>query len=179
MNSTDNTVFLLVDVQGRLAEIMQDRDALFDSLQRLVKGMQVLKVPIVWVEQIPEKMGATIPRLASLLTAEHPISKSCFSCCGNEVFVKKLESLNRRHVIVAGIEAHVCIWQTTADLVARGYDVEVVADAVSSRTSSNRQIALERIRGTGAKLTSVEMVLFELMKTADHPAFRDLLKIVK
>lgn len=179
MNSIDNTVFVLVDVQGRLAEIMHDKDALFDNLQRLVKGMQLLKVPIVWMEQIPEKMGPTIPQLGALLTSEKPIAKSSFSCCGDETFMKKLTSLGRKHVVIAGIEAHVCIYQTATELMKHGYDVEVVADAVSSRAASNKQIALDRIKAAGAHLTSVEMVLFELMKTADHPAFRDMLKIVK
>lgn len=178
--TAENTVLVLVDVQGRLAESMHDRDALYDNLQRLIKGMQALQVPIIWVEQIPEKMGATIPQVAALLTSEHPIRKTCFSCCGSEEFRNKLQALNRRQVVVAGIEAHVCIYQTAADLAKDGYAVEVVADAVSSRTLANKQIALQRIQGlAGAGVISVEMGLFELAKTAEHPAFRELLKIVK
>lgn len=179
MNSIDNAVFILVDVQGRLAEIMHEKDVLFDNLQRLVKGMQLLKVPILWMEQIPEKMGPTIPPLAALLAPDKPISKTSFSCCGNDPFLKHLHSLGRKSVVMAGIEAHVCVYQTAMDLLERGYEVEVVADAVSSRAASNKQIALKRIKAAGARLTSVEMVLFELMRTADHPAFRDMLKIVK
>lgn len=179
MSLIDDTVFVLVDVQGRLAEIMHEKDILFDNLQRLVKGMQLLKAPIIWMEQIPGKMGRTIPQLAALLTSDTPIAKSSFGCCGDETFMAKLTSLGRKHVVIAGIETHVCIYQTAAELVTHGYHVEVVADAVSSRAASNKQIALDRIKAAGARLTSVEMILFELMKTAEHPAFRDMLKIVK
>jgi nicotinamidase-related amidase len=179
MNSIDNTVFILVDVQGKLAQVMHEKEALFDNLQRLIKGMQILKVPMIWMEQTPEKMGRTTTLIASLLPEEKPISKSSFSCCGCEAFVQKLESTGRKRVIVAGIEAHICIYQTAWDLVKRGYEVEVVADAVSSRVLSNKQIALDKIKACGAQLTSVEMVLFDLMQTADHPVFRDMLKIVK
>ena len=179
MNAIDDTVFVLVDVQGKLAEIMHEKDALFDNLQRLVKGMQALKVPILWMEQIPEKMGPTIQPLAALLVSEQPIPKTSFSCCGSDTFMKRLHSLGRKRAVVAGIEAHVCVYQTARDLVERTYEVDVVADAVSSRTAGNKQLALTCIRAAGARLASVEMILFDLMQTAEHPAFREMLKIVK
>jgi len=179
MNSSDDTVLVLVDVQGRLAEIMHEKEALFDNLQRLIKGMQALKVPILWLEQIPEKMGPTIPPLAALLTGEQPIRKTSFSACGNDIFMKRLHSLGRKRVVVAGIETHVCIYQTAKDLVERDYEVDVVADAVSSRSAANKQVALTAIQDAGARLTSTEMILFELMQTAEHPAFREMLRIIK
>ena len=179
MIKSENCVFMLVDVQGKLADVMHDRDALFDNLQRLVKGMQALRIPILWIEQIPAKMGPTIPQLAELLVNGTPIHKSCFSCCGNDEFTRRLTQLGRQQVILAGIEAHVCIYQTAVDLLEAGLRVEVVADAVSSRVLSNKLVALDRIKTAGAGLTSVETILFELMRTAEHPAFRDVLKIVR
>jgi nicotinamidase-related amidase len=179
MLTVGNAVLVLVDVQGKLAQIMFEKDALFTNLQKLVRGMQALSVPIIWLEQNPERMGATIPELRELLASATPIHKMSFSCCGEPVFVARLEALGRRQALLAGIEAHVCVYQTAADLVRRGGEVEVVADAVSSRTSANREIGLERARGAGARLTSVETCLFELLGTAEHAAFKDILRIVK
>jgi nicotinamidase-related amidase len=181
MLDAKDTMFILVDVQGKLAEAMHEKEALHDNLRKLVQGMQALKIPIIWVEQIPEKMGRTIPVLLELLKLESPISKSSFSCCAEPSVMKEIEAAGRgrRNVLIAGIEAHVCVFQTASDLVKRGYHVEVVADAVSSRTLSNKTIGLERAKDHGAFLTSVESALFELLKTAKAPEFKEILKIVK
>jgi nicotinamidase-related amidase len=176
---TDETVLILIDVQGKLARLMHDKEELFDTLQRLIRGMQALRVPILWLEQIPEKMGPTLPELAGLLTDQEPIAKSCFSCAGEANLMTSLTEWGRRHVVLAGIETHVCVYQTARDLVEKGYEVDVVADAVSSRTRQNRAIGLERCKLEGANITSLEMILFELMETAEHPAFKDILRIVK
>jgi len=187
MLTTNNTVFVLVDVQGKLASVMHEKEALFDSLSRLVRGMQTLAVPIIWMEQIPEKMGATIPQLKELLTNQKPISKSSFSCCGSAEFMECLEATGRKQVLLAGIETHVCVYQTAVELMRAGYAVEVVVDAVSSRSVLNKEIGLQKIKDCGARsvgsgqghVTTVETAIFELMRTADHPAFRDTLGIVK
>ncbi|MFC1497476.1 hydrolase [Verrucomicrobiota bacterium] len=179
MFSQNETVFVLIDVQGRLAEAMYEKGALFKNLEILVQGMQALGVPIIVTEQIPEKMGKTIPQLETLLDSAAPIAKSSFSCCGEQAFVQKLKQQNRKQVLLAGIETHVCVYQTASDLIDTGYHVEVAADAVSSRTGSNRQIGLEKMKACGARITSVETVLFELLKTADHPSFKAVLKLVK
>jgi nicotinamidase-related amidase len=102
-----------------------------------------------------------------------------FSGYGDPVFIENMEALSRRQVLLAGIETHVCVYQTAVDLLARGYEVGVVADAVSSRKVADRDIALTRMRDEGVRLCSVEMALFELMRTAAHPAFRDVLKIIR
>lgn len=175
----ENTVFLLVDVQGNLAQAMYDREALFANLQRLIRGALALDLPILWVEQYPQGLGPTVPELAALLPGRQPIAKTSFSCCGNEAFLQALAATRRWQVLLAGIEAHVCIYQTTIDLLARGYHVEVVADAVSSRTAQNREIGLRRVQAAGAAITSVEMALFELQRVAEGPRFRELLRIVR
>jgi nicotinamidase-related amidase len=158
---------------------MHEKDILFDNLRRLIAGTRALGIPILWMEQIPEKLGSTSAEFRELLAPEQPIRKSSFSCCGEPAFTERLEALGRRQVLLAGIETHVCVYQTAADLGNRGYEVEVVSDAVSSRTPANKLVGLERIRAAGARITSVEMALFELMRTADHAAFRDILRIVR
>lgn len=179
MLTIGNTVFVLVDVQGKLAELMHDKERLFASLRQLVLGLQALRVPVLWLEQNPTRMGETIAPLREILEPETPIAKMSFSGWGCTAFRERLEQSGCRQVLLAGIETHVCVFQTAADLVASGYTVQVVADAVSSRTAANREIGLERIRACGAPLTSVESALFELLRTAEHPAFREVLRLVR
>jgi len=175
----DNTVFVLVDVQGNLAQAMHGRAPLFRSLQILVRGVRALRIPVMWLEQIPEKLGPTIPELREHLDGLEPVPKRSFSAWGEPAFVSALSGAGRRQVLLAGIEAHVCVYQTARDLESNGYAVEIVADAVSSRTAENRRMGLQKARDAGARLTSVETCLFELLGTAEHPAFRTILGLVK
>ena len=183
MLDRDRAVLVLIDVQVRLARAMSDEECLVADLRRMVRGAQVLGVPIVWVEQNPRGLGPTVPDLAELLEQDQPdaepLVKMSFSCCGDEKFVAALAALERNQILLAGIETHVCVYQTAMSLLARGHEVQVVADAVSSRTADNREIGLGRMKDAGATLTSVETALFELLKVAEGDAFKQILQIVK
>lgn len=179
MLKTENTILLLVDIQGKLAHLMHEKELLFDNLQKLIKGVQVLGVPILWVEQNPLGLGPTIPEIADLLPKIEPVSKMSFSSCRNDRFLQALKNLNRRQILVAGIETHICVYQTTADLIDMGYDVHLVTDAVSSRTVANKTIGLQKMCDAGACMTSVETALFELLKVAEGGPFKEIIKIVK
>lgn len=179
MLKPDQTVLVLIDIQGKLAQLMHAREALFANLQRLVKGARALGLPILWLEQYPQGLGPTIPEVAELLPELRPVAKTCFSACGSAEFLAQLTNTERKQVLLAGIEAHVCVYQTAADLLGAGYEVEVVTDAVSSRTAANRDLGLQRMRDAGARLTGVEMVLFELLRTAQAPAFKEIARLVK
>jgi nicotinamidase-related amidase len=175
----DNAALVFVDVQGKLAESMCDKEALFDNLNRIVEGARILGLPILWTEQLPDKLGPTLPRFTESLTGNSPITKSAFSCCGEEAFQSALRACGRKQVILAGIEAHVCICQTALDLLEQGHEVFVVADAVSSRLAANRDTALSRLRSKGAEIVSTEMALFELLREARNDDFKALLRLVK
>jgi len=180
MLTIDNTLLVVIDVQGKLAEIMHDKENLFANLERIIKGVQVLNIPIIWTEQVPEKLGPTLPQFSELLAAStKPIPKSSFSCCGVAPFTDALKSSGRQQILMAGIETHVCVYQTTLDLLADGYEVQIVTDAVSSRTPENRHIGLTRMKDAGAVLTGTEMALFELLRVAGGPQFKQIAKIVK
>jgi len=179
MLKTEQAALVLVDIQGKLAEIMYDKETLYHNIRRLIMAARTLSLPIIWMEQIPEKMGQTVQEIRELLTTEHPISKKSFSGCGEPAFMTSLQATGRTQILLAGIEAHVCVYQTAVDLAGKGYEPYVVSDAVSSRTLSNKQTGLERSRDAGAKITSVESALFEMIKTAEHPAFKEILKIVR
>jgi len=179
MLGDQDAVGVIIDVQGKLAQSMHERDALFDNLQRLVRGLKLLGIPLLWTEQYPQGLGPTIPELAALLQPSAAISKVSFSCSGCPAFRDALRALGRRQVLLAGIEAHVCVFQTARDLAAEGFEVHVVADAVSSRRAENARLGIERMRAAGAQMTGVESALFELMKTAEHPRFREMLQVVR
>ena len=124
-------------------------------------------------------MGRPFPKSPGFSTGLEPIDKASFSCCGQEQFNAQLNTLGKEQVLLCGIETHVCIYQTAMDLMEGGLDVTILADAVSSRTEQNRQIALTRLAAEGAHVSSTEMTLFELLKTAKHPHFKEIAKLVK
>jgi len=178
MLERDNTVLVLVDVQAKLVPAMAERDLLINGVRKLVRGMGVLGVPVVRTEQNPAGLGPTVAEVADLL-AGAAITKTAFGCCGAPAFVDALGGLGRKQVLLAGIEAHVCVYQTAAGLLEAGYEVQVVADAIASRLPSNKAIACAKMTAAGAAITSVEMALFELLGVAEGPAFKEILKIVK
>jgi nicotinamidase-related amidase len=178
INSTD-AVFVIVDIQGSLAQVMCDKENLFANTVKLIKGFKILNLPVIVTEQIPQKLGKTLPQIAAELEGVNPIAKESFSCWDESNFKNNLEVLKRRHIILIGIECHVCVYQTALDLISNGYTVHLVADAVSSRTPENRQIGIEAMKNAGAKITSTEMVLFELLRTAADPKAKEFFKIVK
>ena len=179
MLRTDDTALVIIDVQGKLATLMHEREELYRNLVILVRGALILELPVLWLEQYPEGMGPTIPELARLLTDQEPMAKLSFSACGLEEFQQRLEDSGRRKVLAAGIEAHICVCQTVCDLIVAGYGVEVVADAVSSRTAANRQVGLDKMARAGAGVTSVETALFELLREAGTPQFKEIARLVK
>jgi len=179
MLKIENASLLIVDIQGNLANSMYGKELLFKNAQKLIKGIQILGIPIICTEQNPKGLGPTIPEIADLLSNIQPISKMTFSCCQNDRFVQTLKALNRKQILIAGIETHVCIYQTSSDLVDLGYEVQVVTDAVSSRNIENKEIGLRKMRDCGVSLTSVETALFELLKVAEGEQFKEILKIVK
>jgi len=179
MLTVENTLLLIIDMQGNMAQGMADRDALYDSITRLIRGVQVFDIPIVMTEHLPEKLGATVPEITGLLPGVSALPKQTFSCCQDERFSRILAAHNRRQILVAGIEAHICVYQTAADLIRTGYETHLVADAISSRTAQNRETGIARLRDEGAKLSSLEMVLFELLKEARAPGAKEIFRIVK
>lgn len=177
--NTENGILILIDVQGKLAQLMHDKERLFANLQILVKGARILGVPILWCQQNPRALGPTIPELVGLLEGLTPIDKMSFSCWGEPAFAAALRTMERNQAVLCGIESHVCVYQTAADLRERGYEVAVVADAVSSRTAENKQIALSRMQSEGVCGTSTEMLLFEWMRTATHAQFKEVARLVR
>lgn len=179
MLDKENTVLLIIDIQGKLARIVHESESVISNARKLIQGIQILNIPILWMEQTPLAIGPTIEEISELLSTIKPFTKNSFSCCGNQDFMNALTSLSRQQVLLIGIETHVCVNQTAIDLLNEEYDVYVAADAVSSRTPKNRDIGLQKMRDEGVVLTSVETALFELLRVAEGKEFRQILKIIK
>jgi nicotinamidase-related amidase len=180
MLKAEDAVLVVVDVQGKLAQLMHEREQLFAGLVRLIRGCLALGLPVIWAEQNPAGLGPTVQEVtAEMPSGLKPIPKRSFSCCGEPRFLSALEASGRRQVLVCGIETHVCVYQTARDLAAAGYGVHVPADAVSSRTALNREAGLRVIERLGASLTTVEMALFEMLGAAEGPVFKEIARIVR
>ncbi|MCU1347428.1 MAG: hydrolase, isochorismatase family [Acidobacteria bacterium] len=152
------------------------------NIDRLVRGTHLLGIPSLLTEQYVRGLGETVEpirRAFAETSGFHPIEKSCFSSYGCAPFETRLRELERSQVLLAGAEAHVCVYQTAADLLEAGFEVHLVADAVSSRSPENKEIALRRLVSDGVRLTSTEMVLFELLVRSGTDEFRAISKLVK
>jgi len=179
MLNQEKTGLVIVDVQGKLASIVHESDALLRNIQVLIQGCQILKLPIVWVEQNPQGLGQTVPELRELLKPDKPLEKYTFNACKSSSFEKAIIESNVQQWIVCGIEAHICLYQTALGLLSKGYDVEVVIDCISSRSKANIDLAISKLQQSGVGLTSVEMCLFELLKDARKEEFKQILPLIK
>lgn len=177
MLTRGTTILVVIDMQDKLCQVMDGKEALLDNNLRLIKGMVALGVPVVLTEQ--NKIGATVPEVLEALPGQTPIVKASFSCCGEKRFVEELERLAPKQVVLSGIEAHICVYQTAMDLIERGYEVYLAADTIASRTASNKETTIRKLMASGTVLTSAEMALFELLKTSTDPKAREIFGIVK
>jgi nicotinamidase-related amidase len=176
-----NPVLVVVDVQERLFNAMdaERRDDMVANVKILVSAARRLDVPVVVTEQYPRGLGRTLPELRALLGDAPPFEKTAFSCAGADGFMDRVRALGADHVILTGIEAHVCVLLTALDLLTRGLRVSIVADAVCSRRPANLEIGLDQARQAGAVVTATETVVFQLLGSADSDAFRELSKLLR
>jgi len=177
--TTENSVGVVIDLQERLLPHMDGAEMLLERCRMLIQGLKILSIPIISTEQYPQGLGKTVPPVADEFTDHDVVEKRAFSCYDEENFTACLSKNNRRTVLVAGIETHVCVLQTVFDLLEHDYVPVVVADCVSSRSKNDRDIALRRIDREGGYVTTAESVLFELIKSSLHPQFRDISRLVR
>jgi nicotinamidase-related amidase len=179
MLEIDNTILIVIDVQEKLLPVIYDKENLTANIIKLIRGAQVLEIPLLVTEQYPKGLGGTFPEIAELIPGIEPLAKTSFSCYRDKGFKTSLDTSSRKQVLICGIECHVCVYQTAIELKEAGYGVYVVADAVSSRTAENREIGLNLMRQAGITVTGTETVLFELLKIAEGEKFKAISRIVK
>lgn len=169
---------ILIDIQARIMPAVEGAEALLKNALILRNAAAELGVPIVITEQYPQGLGGTLPEVTE--GSDAPIfEKREFSAAANAGFADFLKGEPQTQMILAGVEAHVCVLQTALDLIGAGYEVFLVADAVASRKAESRAIALERMRAAGVTIVTTEMVAFEWLRTAADPAFRTVSRLVK
>ena len=176
MTSSD-TALLVVDVQEKLIGHIPGNQRLVWNIRRLIDGAKLLHLPVVATEQYPRGLGPTTSELAQRL-GEIP-EKMTFSCAGCPEIFEDLARQGVHKVLVVGIETHVCIQQTVLDILSRGFRVYVAVDAVGSRFSQDRDVALRRMESAGASLTTTEAALFEWCEVAGTPQFKQISALVR
>jgi len=172
-------IAIVVDTQERLFPHIDGRDELAAGMGKLVRGLQALEVPLLLVQQYTRGLGETIEPIRVLLEGCPRYEKITFSCCGEPALLEALRRSGRTVVILAGIEAHVCVLQSAVDLQAEGFLPVVVEDCVSSRRPLDRRVALERMRQEGARVTTAESLLFELLERAGTDTFKEISRLLK
>ncbi|HEX9160714.1 MAG TPA: hydrolase [Thermoanaerobaculia bacterium] len=175
-----NALLLVIDVQEKLIPVIDEHESVIRNIDRMIRGCRILGVPVIVTEQYAKGLGHTVEPLRAALGDDYrPIEKDCFSAHRCTPFESALSRSGRKQLIVTGIETHVCVYQTVSDLLRAGYEVTLIADALSSRTQQNKEIALHRMENEGAKLSSTEMALFELTVVSGTDEFRALSRLVK
>ena len=175
----EDSLLLIIDVQERLVNAL-DKNIIVKRVSNLVKSAALLSIPVVVTEQYPQGLGETVePLKAALGNGAHYVEKTSFSVLREEGFKEKLASFGKKQIILGGIETHICVYQTCAELLEEGYEVYVVKEVTSSRKEYDYNTGLELMKSDGAKLTCVEAVLFEWLGGSKHPSFKEVQKLIK
>ena len=179
MLTSDTALLNVIDVQGRLAHIVEGSEAMRKNVVRLVEGAKLFDLPVIATEQVPDKLGDTVPEIVEALGDVPRLIKDTFSCYPEESIRAAYQDAGRNQVVVCGIESHVCVYQTVMDLISNEYEVHLVVDAIASRSAGNKEVAVRRMEREGACLTTTEMALFELQHDCRGDRFRALAKLVR
>lgn len=179
MLTPETTCLIVIDIQEKLFNVMAEPEPVRQNTVILIEMSKALEIPILWCQQVPKALGPTIEPVLTALEGLQPCDKTTFSCCRDAAFAQKLNERKPKTAILCGIETHVCVFQTARDLLEKGVAVQVVADATTSRTEANKQIALDRMRQEDITVSSTEMCLFELLADSKHEKFRELSKLIK
>jgi nicotinamidase-related amidase len=176
----DQSLLVVVDMQEPLLRALHDSERVVDNVRRLIQGASVVRVPVITTTQNADKLGAVAPQIKALLPPTLlPLDKMTFSCYASPSFASEVKRSDRKQIVLCGVEAHICVCQTALELAAAGFQVHVAGDATSSRTEANWRLGLDKMRQSGVLLTSVEMALYEWLREAGTPEFREILKLVK
>lgn len=176
----NTTALAVIDIQEGFRNVIADFEPLATRVATVVRGFQILNIPLLVTEQYPRGLGTTASEIKAVLRDDFAAyEKTAFSSCGASPFVEKLNELGIKQVVICGLETHICVSQTTHDLLDRGFDVHILWDCVSSRFEYNRLAGLAKMTRSGAIESSIEMALFELMRDAKHEHFKEIQALIK
>ena len=177
--SRDNSGVLLVDYQEKFVSVLHNNEETIKNIKLLLAGANTYNVPILVSEQVPEKLGSTILDFGEYIKKSKVFHKKTMSCCGEIGFLSELKDREIKKIAVCGIEAHVCVLQTSLDLIQNGFQVHLVCDAITTRIPYNKDIAIEKMKSAGVIISSVETILFEVAYTAGTEEFKKLQQLLK
>jgi isochorismate hydrolase len=172
------TALLIIDLQEKLMPVINNSAEVFSNVNKLIVGAEILSVPIIITEQYSKGLGHTCSEV-QLPNSPLIIEKMCFSSMLSNEVVNKLQELKVKSLIIAGVEAHVCVLKTALDALSQSFEIHIVADAVSSRKAYDKQVALERLRQVGSYIVTTEMILFQLMDFAGTEEFKKISRLIK
>lgn len=175
----NSAVLVIVDIQEKLAAVMEDGKTTTANCILLIEAAKLLDLPIVLTEQYPKGLGSTLKQIQDALPSYEPIEKITFDCCKSGDFLEKIRALGRKHVIITGMESHVCVLQTCLTLLDEGYYIHLASNAVCSRRSKDHMTALEMMRDAGAVISSAETVVFQLLERAGTKEFNEMARKIK
>jgi nicotinamidase-related amidase len=174
------SALVMIDVQEAYRGVTVRQEDMVRALGRLLRVATRLRIPLLVTEQYPKGLGHTLPELAELLPpGQAVIEKLSLSCCGESRFMAALDALHRRQIVVCGLETHACVNQTVHDLLDQGYQVHLPHDAISSRFEGDDRVAWEKMIGSGAVPSSVELISLEWVRTAAAPEFKTVQQLIK
>ena len=174
--SQKNVLLIVVDFQEKLVKHIEEIDSVIKNSLKLIRAFKVLDLPILLTEQV--KLGDTVSEIKDAAGIS-PIKKHTFSCLGSEKFYREFRKINAKACVLIGIEAHICILQTALDLIKEGCSVYVSVDCVGSRNKIDKEVAIQRMMLEGVKPVTAEMVIYEIVRSAEHTGFKEILKIIK
>lgn len=176
----DTCALVVIDLQETLLNAIHNRESLVGNTQLLCDTARLVNVPTLATTQYAARLGTVAPFVAETVGPNTPVvDKLCFSCAGSPLFLEQLAQTGRKQVLLCGMETHICVSQTAHDLLHLGYQVHVAADAVSSRTLEKHKLGMERIRDAGAKPCAAEAAVYEWLREAGTPEFKEVLKRVR
>ena len=171
----EKSCLTIIDVQERLTPAVKEPGKVINGCARLLKGAGILGVPTLITEQYPKGLGPSMADIRNAAPEGTPfIAKTTMSALRNDEFTTALAALNKKQVVIAGVEEHICVFQTAVELKEAGYDVFVVADASSSRSAESVAVAEKRFMTENIPLVTVEMVLFEWLRVSGTPEFKEI-----
>lgn len=179
MLERDQVQVLVIDFQEKLLPKILGGEDVAQRALTLVRFARLLELPVIWTEQYPKGIGPTTEAFREALDGLTPMEKTSFGCFGQAGFAERVADAGRRQLVIVGIEAHVCVLQTALAGLDLGYEVYVVRDAVGSRSALDRDAGLDRMRQEGARLVTVEMAMFEILRAAGTPEFKKVLPLIK
>ena len=176
----EHTALVVIDIQEGFRNAIPDFGLIASRAATVVRGFQILGLPVLVTEQYPKGLGHTAEEIKLVMAETGEVfEKSAFSSCGAEAFVAKLDELGIKQVVICGLETHVCVSQTAHDLLESGFRVHILTDCVCSRSDHNREAGLAKMLASGAISSSIEMALFELMSDSKHEKFKAIQAIIK